>query len=125
MFKIIKVIGVCIVFATLGCTKGTVSLEGFDVQAWQNDKGGCKGDRVALVDQVEVVKNQLLGMKSEEVAELLGTPDKNELYKRNQKFFVYHIDPAPTCTTHRAENTRTLQLRFNATEKVNEVMVYF
>jgi outer membrane protein assembly factor BamE (lipoprotein component of BamABCDE complex) len=107
------------------CQKKALHLGGFDTSTWQKDRMGCEGLRSQMVDKLEDIKEQLMGIKSEDIAELLGMPDKNELYKRNQKFFVYYIDPAPECAGYDRHHTRTLQLRFNATEKVNEVMVYY
>lgn len=73
-------------------------------------------------DAIDHEKEKLLSLKQMEVVELLGHPDQNELYSRNQKFFYYFIDPAPTCPGGDSSAAK-LVLRFNAIGLVNEVAI--
>ena len=66
-------------------------------------------------------KDKLKGLSQDDIVEVLGKPDQNELYKRNQKFFYYLLSPGKACgsdsTAHR------LSLRFNAMGFAKEVLV--
>ena len=104
------------------CDK-TVDLKNFDEQSWQNDKGACKNIRVDMQDDLEEVKEQLKGLNQDEIVSVLGRPDENELYKRSQKFFIYHITPK-TCDDKEFKQYKYLSIRFNATGLAKEVIVY-
>jgi hypothetical protein len=57
------------------------------------------------------------------VVELLGRPDQNELYTRNQKFYYYFIQPAPDCGGSKDSISSRLVIRFNAMGLAKEVSV--
>jgi hypothetical protein len=96
-----------------GCGRDLPKLDGIDVEKWKEDKKGCRGYRhsteTKLVEQTELLK----GLAEMDVIRLLGKPDQNELYKRNQKFYSYYISPAADCAYHDSLNHK-LVLRFNA-----------
>ncbi|ELR68811.1 hypothetical protein C900_05824 [Fulvivirga imtechensis AK7] len=78
-----------------------------------------------MLDQMERVKDQLKGLNQDEMVKVLGKPDKNELYKRNQKFFIYEIAGAKACTPpDEASSYIYLSIRFNATGLAKEAMIY-
>lgn len=56
---------------------------------------------------------KLKGLAEMDIIRLLGRPDQNELYKRNQKFYSYFISPGPPCLTTDSASHK-LVLRFNA-----------
>lgn len=93
-----------------------------DLQRWQQDKNACNDQRVAMRDAIDREKEKLMGLKQMQVVALLGHPDQNELYSRNQKFFYYFIDPAPACRAGDSTAAK-LVLRFNAVGLVNEVAI--
>lgn len=65
---------------------------------------------------------QFKGLTQEEVLEVLGKPDFQRLYQRNQKFYVYFTEPGPQCEGNAdASRARTVVLRFSAIELVTEV----
>lgn len=57
--------------------------------------------------------NKLRGLSEMDIVKLLGRPDENELYKRNQKFYSYYVTPGPDCPEHE-DIPRKLVVRFNA-----------
>lgn len=65
-------------------------------------------------------KNKLQGLSESQIIELLGRPDQNELYKRNQKFFSYYLQSSPACLTDSLPPVK-LVLRFNAMGRAKEV----
>lgn len=115
-----------VLIATFSACNKNIDLPDFDESQWQNDQNGCKDTRAQMLDQMEQVKDQLKGLNQDEIVYVLGKPDKNELYKRNQKFFIYEIAGAKGCTPSKeaASSHIYLSIRFNATGLAKEVMVY-
>jgi len=103
------------------CASG-ILLEGFDSDTWKNDPNGCKGQRQKMVAIFQTQKELLMGLSENDLKRILGNPDKQELFVRSQKFFAYHIDPAPTCPGGK-ELPMTLTIRFNALGFTNEVFL--
>ena len=102
-----------------------MDLKDFDEQKWQNDKKGCTGHRSEMESDLKAALEQLKGLNADEIIAVLGKPDKNELYKRSQKFFIYHITPAKECTQSPVNEVNTsLRIRFNAMGLAKEVMIY-
>jgi hypothetical protein len=71
----------------------------------------------ALEDQSE----KLLALSQQDVIRLLGKPDENELYKRNQKFFYYFVHPSKACSDTVTLKPKKLVIRFNAVGLAKEV----
>jgi hypothetical protein len=113
---------VIIAFFIFSCSKPTPSLEGIDLAQWKKDKNGCAHTRASMKDALKKEKNKLLALNEIEIVNLLGKPDRNELFKRNQKFYYYFLEPSDECAQH---NTTALKLsiRFNAMGLAKEVMV--
>lgn len=95
------------------CTKPLPTLEGMDVSKWKDDKNGCFGNRQEMEPALTQQMNKLKGLSEMDIVDLLGRPDENELYKRNQKFFSYYVTPGPDCQDP-AELPTKLVIRFNA-----------
>lgn len=109
----------CVVLATCGSPK---QFADFDSSAWKSDRLGCGGKRKALRDQFDTIRLQLKGSTQEEVLQVLGKPDFQRLYQRNQKFYVYFMEPGLQCEgSPDASRARTVVLRFSAIELVTEV----
>lgn len=106
-----------------GCGKELPNLEGFSLEQWRKDKNACGTYRTENLTSLQSQKEKLLALKEMQVVELLGRPDRNELYKRNQKFFYYYLKPAPECPNYNAENITRLAIRFNAMGLAKEVMI--
>jgi hypothetical protein len=111
-----------IAFFIFSCGKPAPSLEGIDLAQWKEDKNGCTYKRAAMKDAVKKQKNKLLALNEIEIVTLLGKPDRNELFKRNQKFYYYFLDPSDKCTQHDTTALK-LSIRFNAMGLAKEVMV--
>jgi hypothetical protein len=58
-----------------------------------------------------------------QIVRLLGKPDRNELFTRNQKFFEYYLQPSPECNADSAGTAMKLVVRFNAMGLAKEVAV--
>lgn len=112
--------GVILLITLLSCGKNRSTLNGIDLQAWQSDKDGCNGFRTQTIDTLQTQTNSLLGLKEMDIVDLLGVPDQNELYKRNQKFYTYFLHPAPTCPSPDSTPLKLI-IRFNAMGLAKEV----
>jgi outer membrane protein assembly factor BamE (lipoprotein component of BamABCDE complex) len=107
----------------LGCDKPLPTLEGVDLARWQEDRNACKNVRAFMRDAIDREKEKLLALTQMQIVELLGRPDQNELYSRNQKFFYYFLEPAPACTGSQDSAADKLVIRFNAMGLAKEVSV--
>jgi hypothetical protein len=91
------------------------------VVKWKNDKDGCAGERATMTDALLSQKEKLLSLSELEIVHVLGKPDKQELYKRNQKFYYYFIRPSPDCVPPSSAKPLQLVIRFNAMGLANEI----
>jgi outer membrane protein assembly factor BamE (lipoprotein component of BamABCDE complex) len=112
-----------IIITLLSCGKSLPELKGIDKESWVHDKGACKNVRSKMIDGVKSQKDQLLALSEMQLVELLGRPDENELYKRNQKFYTYYLEPGPTCDSLAGDEALKLVIRFNAMGLAKEVVV--
>ena len=104
------------------CGKSLPTLENVDQIAWKNDKNGCGGMRGSIVEGIMQQKSKLLSLSELEIVSLLGKPDQNELYTRNQKFYYYFVEPAEACDSAKAQHQR-LVVRFNAVGLASEILL--
>ena len=104
------------------CGKEKPSLENFDQEKWLEDRNACKGNRGPLVEPLLTQKDKLLGLDELAIVDVLGKPDENELYKRNQKFFYYYVTASKECGSENGE-AKKLVIRFNAVGLAKEILV--
>lgn len=105
------------------CSKPLPQLKGIDLRRWQQDKNGCNRERAPMRAAIDHEKEKLLGLDEIQTITLLGGPDQNELYSRNQKFYYYFIEPAPLCPAHGDSAPAKLVIRFNAMGLAKEVSI--
>lgn len=98
------------------------TLENIDTSRWKEDRNGCKGDRTGMIEAIREQKNELLTLKEMQIVQLLGRPDANELYERNQKFYTYNLTPGKNCGVQDSVSVQ-LEIRFNAMGIAKEVQV--
>ena len=109
----------CLAF---GCGKSLPKFEGIDLKQWKEDRLGCSGFREKSIDLFSSQKDKLKGLSEDDILKLLGRPDRNELYKRNQKFYHYYVEPSAKCDSTK-QNARQLSIRFNAVDLAKEVVI--
>lgn len=95
------------------CGKPLPELTNMDLVSWRTDKDGCLGKRASMESAISQQKDKLLALDETGIIELLGKPDKNELYTRNQKFYTYFITPSPECGSEFTTSSKLI-IRFNA-----------
>ncbi|MDX5347501.1 MAG: outer membrane protein assembly factor BamE [Hymenobacteraceae bacterium] len=111
----------CFALLLAGCRE-KATIAGFDSSAWKNDRKSCKGVRTEMIDDVEKIRLQLYGMKEQQVFDILGRPDAEELYRNSQRFFFYYIQPGTQCQQQGGlSEANMLQVRMNALNKVSEI----
>lgn len=121
MFKSLS--GIFVLIVLFGCGKSAPAFDNLDLEQWKRDKNACGTYRTNTIETLLAQKEKLLALKEMQVVTLIGRPDRNELYKRNQKFFYYYLKPAPECTNYNAENSARLVVRFNAMGLAKEVIL--
>lgn len=97
----------------ISCVKDLPALKGIDLEKWKEDKNACSGIRSDTQESLRNELTKLKGLSEANIITLLGKPDQNELYKRNQKFFHYYLTPGPGCESPDSVS-HTLVIRFNA-----------
>jgi hypothetical protein len=112
------IIGVLI---CLGCRKTLPVFEDVDIEAWKKDKNGCADIRSHSIQSLIRQKEKLKTLSEMEIVSLLGKPDQNELYKRNQKFYYYFLSPSTKCGG--SDTVPTLIIRFNAVGLAKEIII--
>lgn len=109
-------------FLLLSCGKPLPTFDQFDLAKWKEDKNGCIGDRKTSMESLDKQRDKLKGLSEMEIVSVLGKPDRNELYKRNQKYFHYFLEPGVICGIDN-ENPKRLSVRFNAMGLAKEVII--
>lgn len=103
------------------CTKQP-DLSGFDLDRWRADRGGCRGQRSAQAGQIRALRDELKGVSASDFAQIFGKPDLNQLADRNQKYYVYFLEPGPHCQDiKQPSNARSVAIRFSAIGLATEV----
>ncbi|WP_026998325.1 hypothetical protein [Eisenibacter elegans] len=99
-------------------------LDNFDTKVWKADRYACQGQREALVSSLYQQRERLKGLNQAQIQLLLGKPDKQRLYERNQKFYYYYIKSGAHCQEGyhtEAGLEQMLQLRISAVDMVIEL----
>jgi hypothetical protein len=110
-----------ITFVLISCGKPTPTFTNLDITKWKEDRAACGDIRKNSFSAFTAQKDKLKGLSQDAIVELLGKPDQNELYKRNQKFFYYFLTPGKACGSDSIAHR--LSLRFNAMGFAKEVLV--
>jgi len=119
--KIKLYVGICILIYCISCTQNPDI--NFNKERWIKDFNGCLGYRKDIYEEILNQKEKLLGVSSKKIIKTIGKPHINELYQRNQKFFVYQISNARSCETPVDSTELYLIIRFNALELATEIYI--
>jgi hypothetical protein len=103
---------------------GKVELANIDLENWKNDRNGCLGLRLNDLEEFREIKNELLEKDNQALIKTFGRPDKVELTDRSQSFFIYFLEPGPSCITEdKKEEPLKAIFRLNAISRVSEVTI--
>jgi outer membrane protein assembly factor BamE (lipoprotein component of BamABCDE complex) len=109
-----------IISLLFGCGK-KYNIPGFDKVSWQNDKKGCKGDRVSLAKAIIKNSISLKGMDDDVLVDLLGNPEKTVYYGRNRKDYIYFVEPGSQCNSDQVQAGSRIVIEFDALGYINIV----
>ncbi|MFY0594522.1 hypothetical protein [Roseivirga sp.] len=121
MSKLKNILLIGVLLCVISCAKKD-TLGDFDTEKWQEDINGCAGDRSEMIDDLILVKKNLLGLYQKSIIKLLGQPEEQELSNRSQTYYSYYIDGAASCEKG-TENPRILEIRFTSLGIANEVNI--
>src|SRR5690349_14789786 len=107
-------------FLITACTK-KVPANNFNSQQWMTDQYACKNQRLALIPELEKIRQQLPGVTISNIQELLGKPEATSIADQSEKIFMYYLEPGSQCTVHdQLSAANKLIIRFNAMGIVKE-----
>ncbi len=97
-------------------------LQGFPVEKWKADKGGCKGERKLLLADFKKIRQNLKGTSSNDFVDIFGRPDINQIADRNQEYYVYFLEAGPQCEdiTKKSE-AASVAIRFSSVGLAAEI----
>ncbi|OJJ15081.1 hypothetical protein BKI52_40150 [marine bacterium AO1-C] len=115
---------ILVVFAALALysCKTAPEISGFDSKQWKDDPMGCKNQRAKFFPILEKNKDKFIKVESGQILKLLGRPDRNELYKRTQRYYVYFVNSGSQCKGVKGNYGKILRIRFDALQRVSEVI---
>jgi hypothetical protein len=118
--RILTTFGLALLLFT-ACTKQP-ELTGLELEAFKQDRGGCKGSRKKQVDWLKTHKMTWKGVSSNDLEDILGKPDIQQLADRNQEYYVYFLEEGPHCEAIKnASKARTMAFRFSAMGLTTEI----
>ncbi len=121
--RLISKIPFFLLFLAFSCTAPS-AVGSLNLEIWRGDRGGCKGERAALTEDLISVKSELLGKNSNEIGRLFGAPDIQQLGKRNLKTYIYFLESGPHCTDKKlVSQSRKAVFRFNAISLLTEINI--
>lgn len=110
----------------LSACKESPRFANFDSEKWKNDRMACKNERKELIPILKDRGDELKGLDIVQIQRIFGTPDVNQLYKRNQRFYIYFYEMGLQCEERSKvglEQSKVLKIRFSALDTVTEVVV--
>jgi outer membrane protein assembly factor BamE (lipoprotein component of BamABCDE complex) len=108
----------------IAACKEIPQLENFDKLEWTKDRQGCQNLRRKHLQSLENQRDKFKGLGQNQVMQLLGKPDIQELYNRNQRFYVYFYEKGSQCEG-KADiiNGKFIKIRISALDAVTEVLI--
>lgn len=110
-----------LITATGSCQQG-IDIPNFEEKAFKEDLNGCSGVRKNMKQRLFEVTTQFKGLTQTQMKATLGKPDRQELAERNQKYFIYFVEPSPQCQdTATSQEPLTMYIRFSAVGRSTEI----
>jgi hypothetical protein len=93
-----------------------------DLVQWRNDRGGCSGKRMALLNDFEKSESALIAKHIDTITKALGRPDIFQLGGRDTKFYVYFFETGAHCQDKaKPSAAKRVTLKFNAVGLLSEI----
>lgn len=118
-FQLLMLAG--LIISAGSCTKKP-NMNGFDLDSWKKDRGGCLGNRAKQVPELKVLKQELKGTSANDLTEIFGAPDIHRLSERNQEYYIYFLEKGPHCGSLKPiSNAKSVIFRLSAIKLVTEI----
>lgn len=119
-----KIISLCFLILS-GCSYADpLEVPGLDAEAFKSDRGGCHGERMKQIDLLKANLERFTGISENEIINGIGRYDYQVLDRRNEKVFVYYLEPGPQCEQMQAPSqAESLVLYINAVKLVKEAAI--
>jgi hypothetical protein len=95
-------------------------LTGFDAEAFKQDRGACDGKRGQQIAWLKAHKMNFQAATSNNIDDILGKPDLQQLADRNQEYYVYFLEPGPQCQ-QKPSQAKSIAFRFSAMGLATEI----
>ena len=106
---------------SVSCTNQP-DLTGFDVESFKKDRGSCGGTREKQIEWLKTHKMTWKGVSSNDLEDILGKPDIQQLADRNQEYYVYFLEKGPHCDKiTKSSPALTMAFRFSAMGLTTEI----
>ena len=110
-----------IIFLLASCTHKP-ELNGLNVALFKNDRGACKGNREQQIAWLKTNKMTWKGVSSNDVEDILGKPDIQQLADRNQEYYIYFLESGEHCAKiTNPSRSKTMAFRFSAIGLATEI----
>jgi hypothetical protein len=125
MFYSLKnIVTACFILIFFAACSPLQPIEGFDAEAWRNDRNACAGIRDTMRATIERVRPQLKGLTESALIKMLGKPDRSELDERNRKHLIYFISKGSQCEANKNMPLGTrIKFSSSAMNVVNEALI--
>ncbi|GAB3953037.1 hypothetical protein GCM10028805_36030 [Spirosoma harenae] len=113
---------ITLLISCLGCSSAPDQFGKLDLKKWRGDRGGCNDIRATLLSDFKAEVQNLKGKSANEIGDLLGRPDINQLVDRNQKFYIYFLEKGIHCDQPATKSTsRSVAIRMSAIGLATEI----
>jgi hypothetical protein len=114
-------LSLCIIFLLASCTHKP-DLNGLDLALFKKDRGGCNGDRLKQIAWLKSNKMTWKGVSSNDMEDILGKPDIQQLADRNQEYYIYFLESGEHCAKiTNPSQAKTMAFRFSAIGLATEI----
>jgi hypothetical protein len=109
------------IFFLFSCTHKP-DLNGLNVALFKKDRGGCNGDRLKQIAWLKSNKMTWKGVSSNDMEDILGKPDIQQLADRNQEYYIYFLESGEHCAKiTNPSQAKTMAFRFSAIGLATEI----
>ena len=108
-----------------GCSESKkLEITGLDSDGFKEDRGGCNGSRKGQLDLIKNNKDEFLGISENELFKYIGRYDYQVLDKKNEKVFVYYLEPGNHCEyMQNSTDAESIVFYINAVKLVKQVVI--
>src|SRR5687767_13724750 len=119
-YKIFLIIIGCLI---TGCS-AKPDLPDFDEAIWQKDVRSCDNKRPGMVASLRKNTQNLIGLRHNEIIEVLGKPEGNSLEKSGERVYYYFIQPGSHCQNKKQiSDANKVFIRFDALDRAYKMKI--